>query len=254
VAAVQTESTSSAAADVLHYRFTFADARPAPADIEKVLGYPPGQATPPVVAAVHELLDGTPDIWSIQGGCVLYPEISLDHRRHTVDVHGLSFDVGTVVCGQIAQAEAMAVFVCTAGSGIEETSRRLMSSGDPFTAFIADTLGSLVVENAMDRVQAQLALAVAPRGLHISERYSPGYCGWRVDEQKKLFSLLPPEFCGVRLTDSALMQPIKSVSGFIGLGARVTRRPYTCRLCEIEDCLYRKLKSDAASAGQAPAV
>jgi hypothetical protein len=246
---VPTEEISPAAADdVFYYRFTFADARPEPADIEKVLGYPTGQASAPVVAAIQHLFRGSQDLWSIQGGCVVYPSITLDRRRHSVDIQGLNFDVGKVVAGQLTDAKAMAVFVCTAGSGIEQLSRQQMSSGDPVTGFIADTLGSLVVENAMDQVQARLAAAAKDRGLEISERYSPGYCGWQVDEQQKLFRLLPDGFCGVRLTDSSLMQPIKSVSGFIGLGARVTRQPYNCRFCDIGDCLYRKRRSEAGPA------
>lgn len=250
---MRTEGARSAN-DVLHYRLSFADTQPTLADIEKVLGYPPGQASAPVVAASQELLPGPEDTWAIEGGCAIYSPISLDSDRHSLDIQGLPFDLGQVVSGQLTGAEAIAVFVCTAGSGIEELSRQQMSSGDPVIGFIADTLGSLVVENAMDRVQALLAEAMEARGLSITERYSPGYCGWRVDEQKQLFRLLPPDFCGVRLTESALMQPIKSVSGFIGIGRNVTRRPYTCRLCDLEDCLYRRLKSAAAPADRPPAV
>jgi hypothetical protein len=40
------------------------------------------------------------------------------------------------------------------------------------------------------------------------------------------------------------MQPIKSVSGVIGIGRAVRRVPYTCRLCELEDCLYRRLSKE----------
>lgn len=252
---MQRQGTDSAHADnVFHCRLDFADSKPTFADIEKVLGYPPGRATAPVLAASQELLRGTERIWSIEGGYVVYSSISLDNGHHSLDVQGLSFDLGQVVAGQLTGAEAIAVFVCTAGRGVEEFSRRQMSSGDPVTGFIADALGSLVVENAMDRVQALLAAAMEVRGLRITERYSPGYCGWRVEEQKQLFRLLPPDFCGVRLTDSALMQPLKSVSGIIGLGRSVTRRPYTCRLCDLEDCLYRRLKSETGAADGAPTI
>lgn len=249
-----TQVPGSTPGDVFHCHLSFAEARPTLADIEKVLGYPPGQASEPVVAASRELLHGTDDLWSIQGGYVAYSVIALDPSRHTVDIGGLTFDVGKVVAGQLAGAEAMAVFACTAGPGIEELSRRQLASGDPVTGLIADALGSLVVENAIDRVQSLLASAMETRGWRITARYSPGYCGWCVDEQKKLFRLLPPDFCGVNLTESALMHPIKSVSGFIGIGPRVTRWPYTCRLCELGDCLYRKLKAGTGPARKAPAV
>jgi hypothetical protein len=76
-------------------------------------------------------------------------------------------------------------------------------------------------------------------GLHITNRYSPGYCDWDIREQKKLFELLPENFCGISLLDSMLMKPIKSISGFIGIGSNVTFNRYTCNYCKDRNCLYR---------------
>ncbi|MGE5125152.1 MAG: hypothetical protein ACM3PV_02595, partial [Betaproteobacteria bacterium] len=67
-------------------------------------------------------------------------------------------------------------------------------------------------------------------------------------EQQKLFRLLPPGFCSVSLTDTSLMRPIKTVSGVIGLGPAVHRSPYTCRMCDLEDCLYRRLHAPPSGA------
>jgi hypothetical protein len=36
------------------------------------------------------------------------------------------------------------------------------------------------------------------------------------------------------------MEPVKSISGIIGIGENVRRRPYTCNLCDLKDCIYRK--------------
>jgi hypothetical protein len=46
--------------------------------------------------------------------------------------------------------------------------------------------------------------------------------------------------CGVTLTDSSLMLPIKSVSGVIGVGPDVKKMDYTCGLCSFADCFRRK--------------
>ena len=54
-----------------------------------------------------------------------------------------------------------------------------------------------------------------------------------------LFPVTSP--CGIRLTDSSLMIPIKSVSGVIGVGTDVRKLEYTCGLCTYENC-YRKRK------------
>jgi hypothetical protein len=79
-------------------------------------------------------------------------------------------------------------------------------------------------------------------GMKITNRYSPGYCGWDVSEQHKLFRLIPDNFCGIRLTESALMDPVKSNSGIIGIGESVKMNPYTCSLCDLKECAYRKVR------------
>ena len=48
------------------------------------------------------------------------------------------------------------------------------------------------------------------------------------------------ETCGVSLTESSLMVPIKSVSGIIGLGPQVRHLDYTCGLCDFKQCYKRK--------------
>jgi hypothetical protein len=114
----------------------------------------------------------------------------------------------------------------------------MLSGNEPLKGFIADILGGVVVELAIDQIQQSLSDEMEKSGLHITNRYSPGYCGWHTFEQHKLFALLPTTM-GIRLTDSALMQPVKSVSGIIGIGADVRFNPYTCRICEATQCIYR---------------
>ena len=116
-----------------------------------------------------------------------------------------------------------------------------MSEGDPLTGYIYDMIGTLIVDSAAEKMQEILSERCAGNGLKITNRYNPGYCGWAVVEQHKLFSLMSDNFCGIRITDSALMEPIKSVSGFIGIGEKVKYNKYTCSLCDMRNCPYRKL-------------
>jgi hypothetical protein len=94
----------------------------------------------------------------------------------------------------------------------------------------------------IDWLAARIEERAAAEGRKITNHYSPGYCGWNVAEQQRLFALLPPGFCGVRLTPSSLMVPIKSISGVIGLGPEVRKRDYECNVCEVEDCIYRNAR------------
>jgi hypothetical protein len=78
-------------------------------------------------------------------------------------------------------------------------------------------------------------------GMKITNRYSPGYCSWNVSEQKKLFSLLPEGCCGITLSASSLMSPIKSISGIIGMGRSVEFKEYVCEICSMKDCIFRQI-------------
>lgn len=97
----------------------------------------------------------------------------------------------------------------------------------------------MVVETAMDRIQEKMREEFGMQHLLVSNRYSPGYCNWSVVEQHKLFKILPENFCGISLTESALMQPIKSISGFIGVGENIKYNHYKCKTCTQKQCIYK---------------
>jgi hypothetical protein len=239
---------SGAGLEQLHCRFRYAEVRPKLKELGLVLGYPGGELPEVVAEAVEQIEARGEELWSIEGGCLVYPQLSVDRASWELTAQGIGFQVGKIVAGQLSRASALAVFLCTAGKGIEQLSRGLMSGGDPFTGYVADCMGSLVVEAAIDRIHDALERHVAARGLRITNRYSPGYCEWHVSEQQKLFRLLPQGYCGVSLTDTSLMRPVKSVSGFIGVGAQVRRAPYTCNLCDLHECLYRRLAGERGPA------
>jgi hypothetical protein len=74
-------------------------------------------------------------------------------------------------------------------------------------------------------------------------RFSPGYCGWHVSGQRKLFEALQPDKIGIELTDSFLMKPLKSVSGVIIAGSmRIFEFEDNfsfCAGCQDHSCLER---------------
>ncbi|MBK8952513.1 MAG: methionine synthase [Chitinophagaceae bacterium] len=152
------------------------------------------------------------------------------------------FNIQKIIYGQLKKAETVALFVCTAGADIGEYAESLIRRGDVLEGYIMDKAGSEIVEAAMDKMQHEMEKRLNSLNslqLHITNRYSPGYCGWNVAEQQKLFSFFPADFCGVTLTEQSLMQPVKSVSGIIGIGRHVKRNAYKCNICEEEYCIYR---------------
>ena len=151
-----------------------------------------------------------------------------------------NFSIGKIIERQLKGAEAYALFICTAGIEYEEYQKRLKEEGDMVRVFIADALGSVVAEKTADCMEKVLQESIDKLGWHHTNRFSPGYCGWHVSQQQLLFPLFKGETCGVCLTESSLMLPIKSVSGIIGLGKNVKHLDYTCGLCDFEQCYKRK--------------
>ena len=154
-----------------------------------------------------------------------------------------TFDMGNIILRQLRGSEAYALFICTAGVAYEAYQQRLKEQGDMVRVFIADALGSVIAEKCADQMEKALQESIDKLGWKHTNRFSPGYCGWHVSQQQLLFPLFQGHTCGVRLTDSSLMVPIKSVSGIVGLGKDVRHLDYTCGLCDFKQCYKRKKKA-----------
>ncbi|GAI93514.1 unnamed protein product [marine sediment metagenome] len=223
------------------YRYSFRDLPLKPGWLEILMGYSEGGAPDPIPDIMAGIFAEAPGHTNIQGGIIVLDTLEfLD--RSSIIVDGLDFNSGRIITGSLRNSEKIAFFLLTAGVGIETWSREMNRNGDPMSGYIIDLLGSEIVECAMDLMQAELEVEMEDMGLHISNRYSPGHCGWHVNEQKKLFSLFPENYCGISLTESSLMIPIKSVSGIIGIGGKVKKMGHLCQVCDVEKCLYRDRK------------
>lgn len=153
------------------------------------------------------------------------------------------FEMGNIILRQLRGSEAFALFICTSGLEFETYQQRLKEQGDMVRVFIADALGSVIAEKCADQMEKALQESIDKLGWMHTNRFSPGYCGWHVSQQQLLFPLFQGHTCGVKLTDSSLMIPIKSVSGIIGLGEKVRKLEYTCGLCDFKQCYKRKKKA-----------
>lgn len=229
------------------HQFTFSELRIARSELESLMGYDPGAMPGPLSTMVDETLSLAGDRCAIRGGFVLRDDLLFARETRRMSFGAVAFNLPETVFTQVMRAGSIALFVCTAGPGISDWAGSLMAGGDPAAGYVADLLGSAIVERALDRMHALLADRMAAEGSGVSNRYSPGYCGWDVSEQRALFSLLPEGFCGVRLSGGAMMRPLKSVSGIIAIGKDVRFSEYACGACDRADCPYRGRKSGGAA-------
>ena len=164
--------------------------------------------------------------------------VSVGRKDFSID--NVLFYCGSKIARQLKNAEQIIVFVCTSGHGITQQYKEYINKNELVKAYFVDMLGNIIVEKAMDIIQEHISGEMKTRGMNITNRYSPGYCNWNTNEQAKIFSILPDNPCGVKLTQSSLMIPSKSISGVIGCGKNVRYTAYGCQLCELEMCIYRK--------------
>jgi hypothetical protein len=208
--------------------------------IERVIGYKQGESHEIVSDLISEVLIEAEMICSIKAEYRIFDNIVFDAIEKSITILDQVFMIRKIIFGQIKRSDSAALFLCTAGEEIGEKSRIFMNGRDLLRGYIYDVIGSEIVEAAAELMQDELEKKMAESGRKITNRFSPGYCGWDVAEQHKLFNLMNDNFCGIRLSPSSLMEPVKSVSGIIGIGENVRRRPYTCNLCDLKDCIYRK--------------
>lgn len=148
---------------------------------------------------------------------------------------------GKTISGLLRRSTQVAIFVATAGTEFQEWTDNIMAEGDMIATFVADSIGSVIAEATGDYMEQVVEQDPLMCGLKHTNRFSPGYCGWNIVEQHRLFGLLPEGVCGIKLSESSLMHPIKSISGVMGVGESVITKKYGCSVCKRLDCYLRRV-------------
>ncbi|WP_300704882.1 vitamin B12 dependent-methionine synthase activation domain-containing protein [Bacteroides sp.] len=160
--------------------------------------------------------------------------------RKRVRVGDVEFSPGGIIGSYLPGLTQICLFVATAGKEYDVYLHQLKAQDNIVKEYVADSIGSVIAESCVTLLGKELDTEGEQRH---SLPYSPGYCGWDIREQQKLFSLFPSQPCGIALSDSFLMSPVKSVSGFFGLGKELHPQPYRCEICTNIHCYKRKQSS-----------
>ena len=138
----------------------------------------------------------------------------------------------------LEQAHRVFPFVATCGMELQDWAE---SIDDILRRFWAETINEMALRVAINALNKHVAEQFR---LGRSSVMSPGSLGdWPIQAQRNLFALLgdPQEAIGVRLTDSLLMIPTKSVSGI----RFPTEQSFeSCQLCPRDNCPSRRAPYD----------
>lgn len=212
-------------------------------EILRYLGYPEG-VTP------NQRIAGMLDGWIEQASRIaapravyrVLPVVDKDRKSLRVETAAGFTEFRGAIGEFLGSSLSIAVFIATAGPQVERLASTLLREQDDLGAMVLNAVGAERAEAAEAVVLRQLREMAGPAGLAPTLPYSPGYCGMKLVEQRKLFSLFDTQWVGVTLTPDCLMQPIKSVSGLVGLGlaADVVNFGSPCDRCEHHNCNMRR--------------
>lgn len=135
-------------------------------------------------------------------------------------------------------------YVATIGPALEEKADKV---NDLLEKYYLDVIGNIALIQARKYLEETLRSRFALNGLSFM---SPGSLrDWPIEQQKALFSFLDgvEHAIGVKLTETCIMVPMKSVSG-IYFPTETTF--YNCQLCPRDRCVGRKAAYSEELAGK----
>jgi len=160
-----------------------------------------------------------------------------DRNENTVDIDGVRF-TSRVLRVNLDGIERVFPYVMTIGRELENTATSL---GNIVKQFYLETIGDIALDHVGEYLEDHLKRKY---GLEKISEMNPGSLeDWPITQQKNLFSILGnvEDLAGVKLTESLLMIPRKSVSG-IYFPTEVTF--YSCQLCARKNCTQRQAPYD----------
>jgi hypothetical protein len=157
-----------------------------------------------------------------------------------IEVAGVTFQ-SQILRRHLETSNKVFPYVITVGLGLE---RVAAAQGDLLRQYYLEEMANIALEKAATELAARLEERYRLGSL---SNLSPGsLTDWPITEQTKLFSILgdTQRLIGVRLTDSMLMVPRKSISGILFPSEEGF---VACQLCDRASCQGRKAPYKAKS-------
>ncbi len=144
------------------------------------------------------------------------------------------------------KSEKTVLAISTIGNKLESLSKTYLKKGNLAQGVILDAIASHAAEQTAEYVNQEILKEIVDetRGKAVTCRFSPGYCQWELDKgQRTIFGFLEGPKIGVSLTQSMMMNPVKSVSFAINIGEEVDEELGLrgCESCDMTNCAFRRI-------------
>ena len=159
-----------------------------------------------------------------------------------INILDIELNTRATITSLLENSISFAIFAATAGHRFEEMINCVKNEDDILKIYLMDIIGTCIADKAGEKMVEYLEKEIGD--MKHTNPFSPGYCGWHLTEQRKIFGLLGGNPCGISLSEVCLMTPIKSISGIIGIGENVKTKQYACNYCELDSCYKKKSLTD----------
>jgi hypothetical protein len=181
-----------------------------------------------------------------EGNLLLQPKVIArrllieDLRHEILKLEGKGRLSGGLLAEHMGGAQEAIIVLCTVGEALERRAANA-SKEDAVYGLALDGVGSAGVEALANAACALFEDEATKEDCQITIPLSPGMVGWPVEQgQPQIFDLLDAGEIGVRLTESMMMVPRKSLTFVLGIGKELMAGGRICDYCSLkETCRYR---------------
>ena len=240
----------SALPDMLELIDTCPDISVQESEYKRLLGYPGHHV---MVGRSRELAEGTRQWYAEHGEPWIYVRQTedLELANERLKISGIEFSSKQLHDQfSAAQAHNAVLVVVSAGKQCEEKARELWHEGKPDEYFFMEMFGSAVVEHLITIASGRICGWADNNKMVALPHYSPGYSGWDMSDQTKLWELIrqqkvrdfPGEF---HVMDTGMLRPKKSLLAVVGITRHLDkvqrfRNLVACENCSLPRCQYRR--------------
>jgi hypothetical protein len=202
-------------------------------------GIDPKRASERLFASAEAIIE---EAHSLLRPVALYTIVKVIEFEHQKITYEGGFFEGSLVARAMAGAEHLNIALCTIGEPLEKRVEEMMNE-NPVAALALDGAGISALRKVSQTVETMISKEACELDLALGMRAQPGQEGWPIEQQREVFKVLPAEQIGMRLMESCLMLPRKSVSFVIPRGTALSNSVVPCDFCSKRNrCEWRKDK------------
>ncbi len=157
--------------------------------------------------------------------------------------NGLYLETNNSMINLLRGTSYLAFGLSTIGKNLEEKVAELFAKNEYPKAMALDAVGTVASKFLSNYIQSVICQEAREQNFQTTKYFSPGSSDWNISQQKNIFQIIPADKIGVKLTESYMMVPKKSLSWVIGIGKEIiitSKGDDSCKICLAENCQFRK--------------